>query len=206
MTRPHEALAAGAHRARGSMRALAAWRSSGRVGRPGYGRGAGLAAGILALLLGSFGCAYHLATPRLPGNAGTLHIAVIRNRTFTGELDVRLQHDLRELLLKHPGVELGPMDRSDLILDIELTQFRSVYGLNIASTNLSSVTYQLAGLVSVYDRRQSRYYVKKTPISAVSAIDFDTPTVETPAIRDEGIEDALKTFAVQVENLLFQTL
>lgn len=221
MTRPHEALATaqrpcGCSRAPDTQRNRAPDRQRSRapdrqrsraLGFRGTGhRGrAGLALGLLALLLGAVGCAYRLETPRLPGNAGTLFIGVIRNRTFAGELDVRLQHRLRELLLKHPGVELGPMDQSDLILDIELTVFRPVRGRDIASTNLTSVSYQLAGLVSVYDRRQGRYYFKRSPVSVVSVIDFDTPTIETPAIRDEGIEDALQSFALQVENLLFLT-
>jgi len=161
-----------------------------------------LAAAVLALL-GMSGCAYRMGSPRLPGDAGTLAIAVIRNRTFAGELDVRLQHRLRELLLKHPGVELGPIDHSDLILDIELIQFQPVRTRDIASTNFTSVSYLLSGLVSVYDRRRGVYYFRRSQIAASSKLDFDTPTIETPAIRDEGVEDALNAFALQVENLLF---
>ena len=164
---------------------------------------AGLAAGLLALLLGTMGCSYHVGSPRLPGNAGTLAIGVIRNRSFTGELDVRLQHRMRELLLKHPGVQLGPTDHSDLILDIELIQLQPVRSRDIASTNFTSVSYVLSGLVSLYDRRQGRYYYKRSQITVSSTLDFDTPTIETPAIRDEGIEDALNLFALQVENLIF---
>jgi hypothetical protein len=151
------------------------------------------------------GCGYRVDTPRLPGNAGTLAIGVIRNRTFQGELDVRLQHRLRSLLLKHPGFELGAPDHSDLILDIELTQFRVVRARDLASVNLNSVSFQLVGLVSVYDRRQSRYYVNRQPVNSTSRLDFDAPTVETPAIRDEGLEDAVLSFATQVENLVFLT-
>jgi hypothetical protein len=159
----------------------------------------------LAVLLVVSGCGYSLETPRLPGNAGTLAIGTIRNRTFTGELDVRLQHRLRSLLLKHPGFELSVPERSDLILDIELTEFRAVRARDLATTSLTSVSYQLIGLVSVYDRRHSRYHIRRQPVNSVSRLDFDTPTVETPAIRDEGLEDALQSFSVQVENLLFLT-
>jgi hypothetical protein len=168
--------------------------------------GSRAALGLVGVLLAlAAGCGYRVDTPRLPGNAGTLAIGVIRNRTFQGELDVRLQHRLRSLLLKHPGFELGPPDHSDLILDIELTQFRVVRGRDLASTNLTNVSFQLVGLVSVYDRRQSRYYVNRQPVNSTSRLDFDSPTVETPAIRDEGLEDAVSSFAIQVENLVFLT-
>lgn len=203
MTRPHEALSAlpraldprrdpqAGQRSRAPRRrTVAAWAVLGLAG---------------AVLWLAAGCGYRVDTPRLPGNAGTLAIGVIRNRTFQGELDVRLQHRLRSLLLKHPGFELGPPDHSDLILDIELTQFRTVRARDLASVNLNSVTFQLVGLVSVYDRRQSRYYVNRQPVSSTSRLDFDAPTVETPAIRDEGLEDAVLSFATQVENLVFLT-
>lgn len=157
----------------------------------------GLAVAILS------GCGYRLDTPRLPDNAGTLAIGTIRNRTFQGELDVRLQHRLRSLLAKHPGFELTTPDHSDLVLDIELTQFRAVRARDLVSTNLTSVSFQILGLVSVYDRRKGKFYIARQPVNSVSTLDFDSPTVETPAIRDEGLEDAIQTFASNVENLLF---
>lgn len=167
-----------------------------------------LKAAATALLLAlagalSGGCGYGLDTPRLPGNAGTLAIGTVRNRTFQGELDVRLQHRLRSVLMKHPGFELGAPDRSDLVLDIELTQFRVVRARDLVTTNVSSVSYQIVGLVSVYDRRQRKFYVSRQPVNSVSRLDFDSPTSETPAIRDEGLEDAVQNFALQVENVLF---
>lgn len=149
------------------------------------------------------GCGYTRESPRLPGNAGTVSIGTIRNRTLTGEVDVRLGHRLRALLLKHPGIELATPDHSDLVLDIELTLLRVVRTRNLATTSLTSVSFQLAGTVSVYDRRTSQYYVYRQTVQSVSRLDFDSPTVETPGIRDEGLDDAIQSFAAQVEDMLF---
>jgi len=161
------------------------------------------ALGAILLAAAVAGCGYSRESPRLPGNAGTVAIGNIRNRTLTGEVDVRLGHRLRALLLKHPGIELAAPEHSDLVLDIELTLLRTVRARNLSTTNLTSVSFQLAGQVSVYDRRTSQYYVFRQTVQSTSRLDFDSPTVETPGIRDEGLDDAIQAFALQVENLLF---
>jgi len=171
--------------------------------RDGYRPGFWIALAAVAMTLSA--CGYARETPRLPGNAGTIAIAAIRNRTLQGEVDVRLAHQLRSLFLKHPGIQIGPVDHSDLVLDIELTLMRIVRARDLASTNLTSESFQLAGQVSVFDRRTSQYYVYRQSVQSISHLDFDSPTIETPAIRDEGLDDAIKSFAQQVENLLFLT-
>lgn len=165
--------------------------------------GAALALGAILLAAALAGCGYARESPRLPGNAGTVAIGTIRNRTLTGEVDVRLAHRLRALLLKHPGIELAVPEHSDLVLDIELTLLSVVRARNLSSTSLTSVSFQLAGQVSVYDRRTSQYYVFRQALQSSSRLDFDSPTVETPGIRDEGLDDAIQSFAAQIENLLF---
>jgi len=159
-------------------------------------------AGLL-LALGVAACGYRWESPRLPGNAGTIAIAEIRNRTLTGEVDVRLAHQLRALLLKHPGIQLTTPDHSDLVLDIELTVLRIVRTRDLATTSLTGVSYQLAGQVSVYDRRSRQYYIYHEVLQGISTLNFDSPTVETPAIRDEGLDDAIQDFALKVEDTLF---
>lgn len=162
--------------------------------------------GALTALLVSLtvaACGYHWESPRLPGNAGTIAFADIRNRTLTGEVDVRLAHRLRALLLKHPGIQLTTPDHSDLVLDIELTVLRIVRTRDLATTSLTGVSYQLAGQVSVYDRRTRQYYVYHEGLQGISTLNFDSPTVETPAIRDEGLDDAIQDFALKVEDALF---
>jgi len=204
MTRVQEALTAPVRRSVGKPNRpdkLRAWR-----GRPAgtFRSGYGIAVGIAAVLLLA-GCGYSRETPRLPGNAGTIAIATIRNRTTQGEVDVRLGHELRALFLKHPGIQMGSLDHTDLVLDIELTLMRVIRNRDLASTNLTSVQFQLVGDVSVYDRRTSQYFFYKLPVESLSRLDFDSPTIETPAIRDEGLDDAIRSFAERIENMLFYT-
>ena len=207
MTRRHEAPSALPRPLAGGARAPGAFpHKAHAVVRGPLLRGARLLAGILlaAALAAAFaGCGYTRETPRLPGNAGTVAIGNIRNRTLTGAADVRLGHRLRALLLKHPGIQLATPEHSDLVLDIELTLLRVVRARNLATTSLTSVSYQLAGEVSVYDRRTSQYFVFRQLVQSISHLDFDSPTIETPGIRDEGLDDAIQSFATQVENLLF---
>ncbi len=155
--------------------------------------------------LGAGGCSYRLESPHLPNEAGTLGLAAVRNRTFTGELDVRLQHRLRSLLLRHPGFQIGQPEHADLVLDVELSDLNVIRARDLASTNLTSVSYRLVGFISLYDRRSSQYYFNRQPVVSTSHQDFDTPVTETPAIRDEGLDDAVEGFARQVEGMLFYT-
>ncbi|HUJ76079.1 MAG TPA: hypothetical protein VL359_14540 [bacterium] len=162
-----------------------------------------LAGSAAALLLALAGCSYQLESPRLPGDASTLALGTFNNRTFTGELDIRLQHRLRDLLLRNPGFELTDVSRSDLVLDVEITGLDIARARNLASTNLSSESYTMTGLVSLYDRRARRYEFNGRAVVGSFNLDFDAPTTETPAIRDQGLDGAVQDFARNVEALLF---
>jgi hypothetical protein len=171
--------------------------------RVAWWKTAALALALLPAWLTIAGCGYHLESPRLPGNAATLSIGSIRNRTQTGEVDVRLAHQLRTLFLKHPGMQFVAPDRGEIVVDIELTQLRVVRARDLATTNINNEQFQLVGILSVYDRIHSRYYVYHQAIQSFSRLDFDSPTIETPAIRDQGLDAAILGIAEQIESAVF---
>jgi hypothetical protein len=161
-----------------------------------------LAVTLLAAALLAGACGYRLDAPHLPDNASRLAVGVIQNRTATGELDIRLQDKLRTVLLRHPSVMLTSPEFADLVLDVDLATISIARTRNLTATSLSGISYTLAGAVSLYDRRKSRFHFSRVPVSASARLDFDTPIVETPAIRDEGLDELLDNFARQVEALL----
>jgi hypothetical protein len=157
---------------------------------------------VLPLCMALAGCGYRLDTPHLPNNASRLAVAAIRNETATGELDIRLQQFLRSRLLRHTSFDLVALDRGDLSLETVLVELKITRGRNLASTNVSSIVYELKGDASLFDRRSGAYYFLRTPVAVVSRLDFDAPVVETPAIRDEGLTGVLEKFAQRLEALV----
>ncbi len=160
-----------------------------------------LAAAVLPAVLAA-GCGYSLDSPRLPDNAGTLAISAIRNQTTTGELDIRLQHLVRARMLRHASLDLVPIERSDMSVEILLADLAITRARSLTSTTVSSITYALRGDVSLLDRRSATYHFYKQPVTSQYSLNFDTPVVETPAIRDEGLTGVLDAFAQRVETLV----
>jgi hypothetical protein len=162
-----------------------------------------VAATLLIVAAMHSACGYTLGSPRLPGNASRLALAPIRNRTLTGEVDVRLGHELRQLLLRHPGIVLTDINSSELIMDIEITYMQVLRVRDLEAVNVSNITYSMYGLVSLYDRRAHRYSFSRVPVSSFAHQDFDSPVTETPAVRDEGLNIAVNSFAQRIETVLF---
>lgn len=157
---------------------------------------------VFAAALGLGACGYRLDSPRLPDNAGTLFIAPIRNRTTTGELDIRLAHLLRSRLLRHASFDLAAQEAADMTLDVQLTELRVTRVRDLTSTSVSSIVYTLKGEASLLDRRTRRYYFQRVAVMANSRLDFAAAVVETPAIQDEGLTGVLDKFAERLEALV----
>jgi hypothetical protein len=158
----------------------------------------------LALLALAGGCGYRLETARLPAGAATVYLGLVENRTQTGELDVRLRDKLRATVLRHSAAALAPLEQADLILDVALTGLNITRARDLASTNLQSVVIDLTGNITLVDRRTGRAQYRNTPLAVQARQDFDTPVVETPAIRADGINDVLDAFVAGVEKMLFR--
>jgi len=161
-------------------------------------------AAALALPLALGGCGYGLDSPRLPQGAGTIAIAAIRNRTTTGELDIRLAQLLRYRLSRHSTFSLAPEDSADVVLQVTLNDLKINRSRDLTSTNVSAIAFTLTGPVSLLDRRRSAYYLFNVQVSGSGRLDFDTPTSETPAIRDQGLTEVLNDYANSVEALLLR--
>lgn len=157
---------------------------------------------FLVLVLALPGCGYTLDSPRLPLNASRLSIATIKNSTTTGEMDIRLGQILRSRLLRQSSFDLVSVESSDLSLEIEMEDLKITRGRDLTTTTVSNIVYQLKANVSLLDRRTKAYYYYKAPVIANSRLDFDTPVIETPAIRDEGLTGVLEKFADRLEALV----
>jgi hypothetical protein len=99
-------------------------------------------------------------------------------------------------------VDLVPIDRSDMSLEVLLVELAITRARSLTSTNISSIVYALRGEASLLDRRNATYSFYRQPVSATYQLDFDAPVTETPAVRDQGIDGVLDLFAKRVETLV----
>ena len=139
----------------------------------------------------------------LPDNLSTLSIGAIHNRTFMGELDLRLKHELRRKLLRNPNFRLMPKGRGELTLAISLTKAEFVRSLDTSDIDISSLRVRLAGTVVLRRTDSKPRLMRERTISVTSLIRFDQPVIETPAVRDEVINDAIVAFVERVESLIY---
>ncbi|MBI3993347.1 MAG: hypothetical protein HY342_08735 [Candidatus Lambdaproteobacteria bacterium] len=161
------------------------------------------AALALALLLAA--CGYGPDRAGLPGDARTLGIAVIRNDTFAGELDVRLQRELRQRFLRNPRIRIADAADSDLVLSVNLTGLTITRTRLISSATVTALTYSLTGDATLLDQRDRRALFERERVSATSTLNFNTATLETPAVRDEAIDDVLGSLAASIEARILTT-
>ncbi len=162
-----------------------------------------LAAGLGLLALG--GCGYHQDVPALPGGAHDLTLQRIANLTDMGELDVRLRAQLERRLAQMAHVRLVAPERSALALSISLISLTIDRSLDLAITADRTFLYSLSGSLTLTDQRTGRNVISAERIN-VQVSRLYAPTVrETPAIRDEGLNDVVARFAEEVEQRLFRS-
>ena len=162
--------------------------------------------GVMGLALAAWlsACGYSMDSPGLPAQHRTLAVNTIRNATFTAELDVRLQRELRRLLFRDAGIHVVPQSGTDLVLQIEVSEIRVSRRRSVDDTSVGQLTYNLNGLVSLREISSGRFLISRRAIAANSRLDFDeeAETLETPAVRDEGLNDAIELFAARVVDAL----
>ena len=156
-----------------------------------------------ALLPGLVGCGYHMEAQHLPRNASTLAIGTIHNRTFTGELDLRLKDQLRRRLMRNPSFALTAAEGSELVLDIDLTHAAFIRALDVSNTSLSSLSMRLKGRARLRSTGAEAKLIRNKAISVRARLNFDQPVIETPAVRDEITGDAIAAFVKRVEAMLY---
>lgn len=149
------------------------------------------------LFLGA--CGYGPDQARLPGDARSLAIGIIQNRTNAGELDVRLHSQLRRRLLRHPNIIVTSPDKSNLLLETRLNELRITRQRDVSSATVTSLSYTLLGDFSLRDQRNGNFWWHRQPVTAMASLNFNTPTLETPAVQDEALNDTLERFAEQLE-------
>ena len=157
----------------------------------------------IAVVLAGGGCGYRQDVPALPAGARSLAIGQVNNLTGTGELDIRLRTLLKQRMRRRALVRLRPVETSDLVLSIDLTDFRIDRVLDPAIESDRSFGFLVAGRIILLDRRTGRALIAGRAVQA-QVTRYHAPSVlETPAIRDEGITDVLTALAEQVERQVF---
>jgi hypothetical protein len=146
----------------------------------------------LALLLG---CGYGMDAPRLPNNHRTLALDPVRNRTYEGELDVRLRQALRRILYRTAGVEMVSPEDSGLLLILEIQQLDLVRARSLDSTDVKRLNYHIAGTMTLKEQGTGRLLLDKLPVALNTRYDLPEAAVETPAVRDDAVNDVVSQFA-----------
>ena len=181
------------------------------VGRPGVlpssPWASGSSAAIFILLVGILpsACGYSQEVPALPAAARSIAVGQVANLTGTGELDVRLRGLLQKRLRRHAHVAIVPAARSDLLLSVQVAKFSITRVIDPAVSADRSFGFRLSGRMTLTDQRNGKDLIANKRIAA-SVGRLHSPTVrESPAIRDEGVNDVLDAFAAEVEKQVLQS-
>jgi len=150
-------------------------------------------------------CGYRQDVPTLPGGANALHLQRVTNLTDTGELDVRLRAEMERRFSQQAHLRLTASERSALALGVVLYNFKIDRSLDPAINAERTFFYSLSGAMTLTDQRTGRKLIDGASIH-VEVFRLYAPSVrETPAIRDEGLNDVLARFAEEVEKRLIRT-
>lgn len=158
------------------------------------------AVALLCLLWIMAACGYQQDRPALPAAAHSLGVGPVINLTGTGELDVRLRALLLEKFATHAHIRLGGPSNSDLELRVTLNSFQITRALDTVIGTDRAFGFSLAGSLKLIDNRSGKTLIASHPFQAGLTRYYAPSVLETPAIRDEGMQDVLKTAAEQVVN------
>lgn len=163
---------------------------------------------LAALSLGSLlvalaACGYQMESPRLPNQRQSIGIEPIRNRTFEAELEIRMQHELRQRFFRDAGIRTGDPDRSELVLSVTLDDLTITRARELDSTDVRRLAIRLSGSMTVRDVGTGELVIDRSPVAVSTRYDLPEAAVETPAVRDDALSDAVAAFADKVlERLL----
>ena len=149
----------------------------------------------LFLLTGATGCGYTMDAPGLPEGHRTLAVDTVRNETFTAEVDVRLQRELRRQLFRDAAIRVVSPTQTDLLLQITVKSASASRSRGVNDTSVSKLAYNLSGSMTLLEQSSGRLLVDRKPVSGTSRLNFAERTVETPAVREEGLNDAITALA-----------
>jgi hypothetical protein len=139
---------------------------------------------------------------RLPGNHRTLAVEPIRNKTFEAELDVRLQEALRRRLYRTAGVELADPGNSGLVLTLEIQAFDRSRARSTNNTSVTQLNHYVAGTMTLREPGTGRVLLDRLPIVLSTSYALPVADVETPAVRDDALNDVVAQFAQAVVDRL----
>lgn len=180
-----------------------------------------LAAGLAVLGgWGMAGCGYHMESLHLPGHARSLGLGPVYNRTYQGELDYRLTNQLRTRFLQEAYTDLVSPETSDLVLEVELVDFQitryrnltSLAGTQGGSSTGSlaagsapfTINFTVSGTLTLRDNRENIIRMDHIPVSGTSSLSFDAAdTLETPAVKNQGVDQALADIAARIVRQVF---
>jgi len=107
-------------------------------------------------------------------------------------------------LLRRAHLVLRPPETSDLLLFITLSELTLTRVLDPTFTSERSFSFGLSGSVTLVDQRSGEPLIAARALSAGVTRLYAPEVRETPAIRDEGLDDLLAAFAASVEREVFR--
>jgi len=138
----------------------------------------------------------------LPANAHTLALGVVANHTTQPNLDVVMQRQLRHAALRDPNLRLTATQQGDLVVEVDLTRLDVSRFRDLTSTNSFAYSYNLAATVTLRDNRTQKVLLLNQPVTAMARLDFTESTAETPAVQNQGLDEATRNLAQQILDLV----
>ena len=162
----------------------------------------------LALVLPAWAlgaCGYGMERPGLPNQRQSIGVGPIRNLTYEGERDVRPARELWRRLFQDAAIRVSDLDRSELVLTVEIQQLTLSRARNLDSTDVLSLSLSLAGSITLRDAITGQFIYDEQSVSATTRYDLPEAATETPAVRDDAIDDVIAAFADSVMQQLLAT-
>jgi hypothetical protein len=146
--------------------------------------------------------------PPLPAEAATMSIAPIENQTFEPDLETFIMQALNNRLRSNSAVRLrGGSDRSDLLLQVRLTQLTR---LNLDEPEALAVAQQLTleGSAILEDQRTNKqlWEVSNLRVEVSTSSNDSSSGADLSGQRlSRGIQKLAETFAEKVYSQIFYT-
>ena len=84
------------------------------------------------------------------------------------------------------------------MLQVTVTHLTTSRARSVNETGVRRLRYVVSGKMSLLDTNSGELLVDRKQVSGNSRLDFAERTLETPAVRDEGLNDAIAALADRI--------